>query len=111
VLKRGRFGRFLACARYPACPGKSAVPTGVDCPKGCGGRLTERRSRHGRVFFGCSSWPACDAVVWDRPLPDPCPRCGHPYLVERRTPAGALVVACPSARCDQEARPTPRRSS
>jgi DNA topoisomerase-1 len=103
VLKRGRFGRFLACARYPACRGKRPVSTGVACPRGCGGVLTERRSRQGRVFYGCSTWPGCDVVTFDRPLPGPCPRCGHPYLVERRTAAGALAVACPSRGCDHRA--------
>ena len=62
VIKRGRFGEFLACSRYPECKTTSPISLGVDCPKpGCGGYLTEKRSRRGKVFFGCSNYSQ-DAV-------------------------------------------------
>ncbi len=57
LIKRGRFGEFLACSRYPDCKTTSPISLGVDCPKpGCGGFLTEKRSRRGKVFFGCSNY-------------------------------------------------------
>ena len=55
VMKRGRFGRFLACTRYPDCKGTKPVSIGVSCPKGCGGYISEKRSRRGKTFYGCSS--------------------------------------------------------
>ena len=64
---------------------------GVDCPKpGCGGYLTEKRSRRGKVFFGCSNYSKtkCDFVSWDRPLPQPCPKCGAKFVVQKVSKAG-----------------------
>ena len=59
VIKWGRFGQFLSCSDYPQCKNAKAIPTGVKCAQeGCGGDLVERRSR-GRIFYGCSKYPAC----------------------------------------------------
>jgi DNA topoisomerase-1 len=84
VIKSGRFGRFLACSRYPECKGRKplAVTTGVRCPKD-GGDLLERRSRRGRIFYGCSNYPKCDFTTWTRPLAQPCPNCGGLLTAER----------------------------
>jgi len=99
VVKRGRFGRFLACTRYPQCRTSRPVPIGVDCPLGCGGQLAERRSQRGRAFYGCSRYPACDFVSWDRPRNEPCPQCGGSYLLERHSAREGRVVACPHKEC------------
>jgi DNA topoisomerase I len=84
VVKSGRFGRFLACSRYPECKGRKplAVTTGVRCPKD-GGDLLERRSKRGRIFYGCSNYPRCDFTTWTRPLAQPCPNCGGLITAER----------------------------
>jgi DNA topoisomerase I len=94
VIKRGRFGEFLACSRYPDCKTTSPLSLGVDCPKpGCGGYLTEKRSRRGKVFFGCSNYSKtqCDFVSWDRPLPQPCPNCGAKFVVQKVSRAGTRI--------------------
>jgi DNA topoisomerase-1 len=94
VIKRGRFGEFLACSRYPDCKTTSPISLGVDCPKeGCGGYLTEKRSRRGKVFFGCSNYSKtqCDFVSWDRPLPQPCPKCGAKFVVQKVSKAGTRI--------------------
>jgi DNA topoisomerase I len=94
VIKRGRFGEFLACSRYPDCKTTSPISLGVDCPKdGCGGYLTEKRSRRGKVFFGCSNYSktGCDFVSWDRPLPQPCPKCGAKFVVQKVSKAGTRI--------------------
>jgi DNA topoisomerase-1 len=77
VVRSGRFGKFLACSGYPECKATRPIQTklGVACPK-CNADLVERRSRGGRVFYGCSTYPACDWVSWNRPLPEPCETCG-----------------------------------
>ncbi len=68
VIKSGRFGRFLACSRYPECKKTMPYSTGVACPEdGCGGVLVERRTKKGRVFFGCSKYPACKHATWKLP--------------------------------------------
>ncbi len=94
VIKRGRFGEFLACSRYPECKTTSPISLGVDCPKeGCGGYLTEKRSKRGKVFFGCSNYSKtqCDFVSWDRPLPQPCPKCGAKFVVQKVSKAGTRI--------------------
>jgi len=94
LIKRGRFGEFLACSRYPDCKTTSPISLGVDCPKeGCGGYLTEKRSRRGKVFFGCSNYSKtqCDFVSWDRPLPQPCPKCGAKFVVQKVSKAGTRI--------------------
>src|SRR5262245_437815 len=94
VRKRGRFGSFDACSRYPECKTTRPISLGVDCPRaGCGGYLTEKRSRRGKVFYGCSNYSktSCDFVLWDRPIPEPCPQCKAPFLVKRENRRGARV--------------------
>ena len=99
VMKRGRFGRFLACTRYPDCKGTKPISIGVSCPKGCGGYITEKRSRRGRTFYGCSSYPKCDFVSWDRPRNEFCPRCGSPYLLDKYSKRTGPFIACPNKEC------------
>ena len=100
VMKRGRFGRFLACTRYPDCKGTKPVSIGVTCPKGCGGYVSEKRSKRGRTFYGCSSYPKCDFVSWDRPRNEACPKCGSAYLLDKFSKRTGPFVACPNKECD-----------
>jgi DNA topoisomerase-1 len=78
VLRMGRFGKFIACSNYPECryTRPLLVKTGVTCPKCRQGEMVERRSRRGKVFYGCERYPACDFSTWQRPLAAPCPNCG-----------------------------------
>jgi DNA topoisomerase I len=100
LVKRGRFGRFLACSRYPECKTSRPMSIGVSCPKGCGGYVTERRSKRGRTFYGCSSYPGCDFVSWDRPRNEKCPACGSPYLLDKYSKRDGPFVACPNKECN-----------
>jgi len=99
VMKRGRFGKFLACTRYPECKGTKPLSIGVTCPKGCGGYITEKRSRRGRTFYGCSSYPKCDFVSWDRPKNEFCPQCGSTYLLDKYSKKTGPFIACPNKEC------------
>ena len=84
ILKVGRFGRFLACSGYPDCNNAKPYKIGVPCPKeNCSGEVIERKSKRGKVFYGCSEYPRCDFVSWYRPLNTACPSCRAPYLEER----------------------------
>jgi len=82
VIKTGRYGEFLSCSGYPECKNAKPVPLGVPCPK-CGGDIIEIRSkkRGSRPFYGCGNYPKCDFKVWQKPVNEPCPLCGHPFLV------------------------------
>ena len=75
VVKQGRFGEFTACTGYPECKYVKQKSTGVVCPKD-GGDIVERKSRRGKVFYGCANYPKCDFTLWNRPVPEPCPKCG-----------------------------------
>jgi DNA topoisomerase-1 len=107
VIRRGRFGEFLACSRYPDCKTTSAISLGVACPRpGCGGYLTEKRSRRGKTFFGCSNYSKtkCDFVSWDRPLAKPCPQCGAAFVVQKVSRAG-VRLRCLAQGCGWTAEP------
>lgn len=76
VVKHGRFGKFLACPGYPDCKNTKAIvdDLNIKCPK-CDGSIVKRKSKKGRVFFGCSNYPECDFVSWDEPIEEKCPEC------------------------------------
>jgi DNA topoisomerase-1 len=97
VLRQGRYGRFLACSRYPDCKGTKKIFTkvGVACPKDSGD-IVERRTKKGRIFFGCANYPECDFTSWSRPLPEPCPQCGGLIVVAggKRGETTARCTAC-----------------
>jgi len=83
VVKRGRFGKFLACTRFPECKGTKnlsarggSANTGVTCPDCKQGTIVERRSKKGRIFFSCNRYPECKYAMWDKPIKTPCPKCG-----------------------------------
>ncbi len=104
VLKRGRFGPFLACSGYPECKNTRAMSTGIPCPRpGCDGELVERISKRGRPFYGCNRYPRCTTLFWQQPVKEPCPLCGSPILLERQTKKGIKKV-CPNADCSYEVR-------
>ena len=102
VRKHGRFGDFLACSGYPECKATRSVPTGIACPKpGCKGELVERRTKTGRVFFGCSEYKAsgCDFVVWGTPVKESCPDCGAGFLVAANQRRTGRELKCTAAGC------------
>ena len=75
VYKLSKFGKFLACPGYPECKNTKAIreETGAKCPK-CGGEILVKKSRRGKVYYGCEHSPKCDFMVWDMPVKDEaCP--------------------------------------
>ncbi len=77
VIRHGRSGEFLGCSRFPKCRGTRSMPTGVKCPKDGGDIAVRRSKKRGKAFYGCANYPACDFVIWDKPVPDVCPECGY----------------------------------
>ena len=96
IFKKGKFGRFIGCTRYPGCDYTEAISTGVKCPKCSEGTLVEKRSKRGKVFFSCSRYPKCDHAQWDKPLAIACPVCEHPNLEQKMGRSGPGRVVCPS---------------
>ena len=99
VYKMSRFGKFLACPRFPECRHTMALPKniGVPCPK-CGSELLERISRKGRKFYGCEKYPECDFVSWERPVKEKCPQCGD-RMVMKAGPKDTLFHVCVNESC------------
>jgi DNA topoisomerase-1 len=82
VIKQGKFGRFLACSAYPECDFTKPLSIGVNCPDD-NGDLVERRTRKGRIFYGCINYPKCQFATWNKPISQTCPSCNAPILVEK----------------------------
>jgi DNA topoisomerase-1 len=99
VIKQGRFGEFTACTGYPECRYVKMKSTGVVCPKD-GGDVVERKSRRGRVFYGCANYPKCDFTLWNKPLMETCPKCKWPFLTEKITKKLGRQVICANEECD-----------
>jgi DNA topoisomerase-1 len=104
VARNGPYGRFIHCERRPECKFTKPFTLGIACPE-CGiGELAERRSKRGKVFYGCIRYPECTFAVWDKPRSTPCPSCGAPFLVEKITKKG-LVLRC--IKCKYASDPDP----
>lgn len=101
VIKMGKYGKFLACPGFPECSNAKplVVDLGIDCPK-CDGKVVERRSKKGRVFYGCSNYPECDFVSWDKPTKEKCPKC-NTFMVEKRN-KGTQKEVCTNPECGFE---------
>lgn len=98
VIKMGRYGKFMACSNFPDCRNTKAIvkPIGVKCPTCKEGDVVERKSKKNRIFYGCSRYPECDFVTWDKPVGRDCPKCNH-YLVEAKKGRTSQVVC---SNCD-----------
>lgn len=100
VVKQGRFGKFLACPGFPECRNTKPLlrDTGVKCPK-CGGSIVERRTRRGRVFYGCENYPDCDYTTWDTPQKETCEKCGS-FLLKHHFKNGRGMLYCSNDACE-----------
>jgi DNA topoisomerase-1 len=99
VIKYGRYGRFLACSGYPECEHTRPFvkKIGVKCPKCDGGDIIERRSKKGKLFYGCSSFPNCNFVSWSRPIDEKCEKCGS--LMAEKIRKKDRVKECLNKEC------------
>ncbi len=100
VIKHGRYGKFLACSGFPEC--KNTKPyldkIGVDCPKCKDGEIVKRKSKKGKTFYGCSNYPDCDFVSWDKPTNKKCPKCGS-MMVEKYSKKSGKYYKCTNKEC------------
>lgn len=103
LVRFGRYGKFFGCSGYPECknvrPLVRPVPTGVACPDCGAGEIMEKRSRTGKTFYSCNRYPQCKFATWDRPVPEPCPQCNAPFVVEKTTKRYGIVRRCLSEGC------------
>ncbi len=100
VEKMGRFGRFYACTGFPDCKHTESVGSNLEkiditCPKCKIGKMTAKKTKKGKIFYGCDTYPACDFALWDKPVNEFCPKCNS-ILVETK----AKKIKCSSKDCD-----------
>ncbi|PLX86625.1 MAG: type I DNA topoisomerase [Desulfuromonas sp.] len=104
LIKEGRYGKFLACSAYPGCkniqPLVKPKALGITCPECKEGELMEKKSRYGKIFYSCNRYPKCKYALWDLPIPEPCPTCGFPLVVEKVTKRYGTYRKCPAEECD-----------
>ncbi len=99
LIRYGRYGKFIGCSDFPNCryTAPFLVKVGVKCPQ-CGtGDIVEKKTRRGRLFYGCSNYKngdpeSCDFTSWNRPIPQPCPNCGG--LLTMRGKDAAKCIKC-----------------
>ena len=98
VIKMGRYGEFMACSNFPDCRNTKAIvkTIGVTCPKCKDGDVVERKSKKNRLFYGCSNYPECDFISWDKPIGRDCPKCNH-YLMQHKKGRSSQVIC---SNCD-----------
>ncbi|HLV08839.1 MAG TPA: type I DNA topoisomerase [Halanaerobiales bacterium] len=103
VIKHGRYGKFLACSGYPECKNTKAyiIKTGVNCPECKNGELIQRKSKKGRIFYGCSNYPECRFLSWNKPVKENCPQCNG-LMVEKRSKKRGTYYKCINKDCAYE---------
>jgi DNA topoisomerase-1 len=97
VERLGRFGRFYACSKFPKCRYTESLQENklnIKCPKCQKGNITEKRSKRGKIFYGCDRFPDCDFALWDKPTGEKCSKCGS-LLVEKRK-----KIVCSNKDCE-----------
>jgi len=103
-LRFGRYGKFLGCSAYPECKNVRSLnrpqPTGVKCPDCKEGEIMQKKSRGGKIFYSFGRYPECRFSTWERPVPEPCPSCKAPFVVEKTTKRAGTVRRCLSEGCD-----------
>ena len=102
LIKNGRFGKFLACSGFPKC--KNTKPfldkIGISCPEeGCSGEIIRKKTKKGRTFYGCSNYPKCSFVTWNKPVNKRCPQCNS-ILVMSNSKKSGLYFKCSNSDCD-----------
>ncbi|PKM42713.1 MAG: type I DNA topoisomerase [Gammaproteobacteria bacterium HGW-Gammaproteobacteria-1] len=103
IIRQGRYGKFIGCSAYPKCkfiePLEKPADTGVTCPECKKGSLVQRKSRYGKLFYSCNTYPDCKYAVWNPPINEPCPQCGWPILTLKTTKRRGTEKVCPQKEC------------
>ncbi len=96
LIKRSRYGEFLGCSGFPNCKYTESLEhqkTGIICPQCEQGEIIMKKTKKGKMFFGCSNWPQCDFALWDKPINEKCPQCNS-LLVEK-----GKKIKCSNKKC------------
>ncbi len=97
-VKTGKYGRFVRCEDYPKCDTTLPYTINVICPECKKGKFAEKKSRYGKIFYGCTNYPDCTNAMWAAPLEQDCPGCGYPLMIERETKRDGKHLQCPKCK-------------
>jgi DNA topoisomerase-1 len=100
IERLGRFGRFYACSKFPECKytesmGDKKEKLDIKCPKCKEGDIVQKRTKKGKIFYGCNNFPKCDFALWDKPIDEFCPKCDS-ILIEKNK----KQIKCSNKECD-----------
>lgn len=104
AIIKGKNGKFLSCDNYPTCKGVKPMPLDFTCATCNVGKLIPRKSQAGKEFFGCSRYPECKQVYWNKPVNQTCSKCNHIWMEEvtykdKETKKKKTFVVCPVSNC------------
>jgi DNA topoisomerase I len=97
-VKKGKYGRFVRCEDYPHCETVQSFTLQLKCPACKIGNFAEKKSRYGKLFYGCSNYPDCNNAMWSRPRDFACPGCGFPVMGDRETKREGKQLMCPQCK-------------
>lgn len=102
-IRLGKYGKFIGCSAYPKCkhiePLEKPLDTAVECPECHKGTLLKRKSRFGKEFFSCGTYPDCKYAVWNPPIVEPCPTCQWPITTIKTTKRWGVERVCAQKEC------------
>ncbi|MCJ7790336.1 MAG: type I DNA topoisomerase, partial [Candidatus Atribacteria bacterium] len=102
LIKSGRFGKFLACSGFPDCKNTKSFldKIGINCPEeGCPGEIVRKKTKKGRIFYGCSNYPKCSFMTWNKPVDKKCPKCNSILVLDKNKKSG-FYYKCSNSVCD-----------
>ncbi|NCO24701.1 MAG: type I DNA topoisomerase [Candidatus Infernicultor aquiphilus] len=102
LIKSGRFGKFLACSGFPDCKNTKSFldKIGINCPEeGCPGEIVRKKTKKGRIFYGCSNYPKCSFMTWNKPVDKKCPKCNSILVLDKNKKNG-FYYKCSNSVCD-----------
>jgi DNA topoisomerase-1 len=107
AIKKGKYGKFLACEEYPTCMTTLPFTLDVHCPECKKGKFAEKKSRYGKIFYGCSNYPECSNAMWTKPFDFGCKKCGYAVMGEKYTKKNGKQLECPKCRFRVDLSETP----
>jgi DNA topoisomerase-1 len=97
-VKKGKYGRFVRCEEYPQCETTLPYYLQITCPDCNKGKFAEKKSRYGKIFYGCTSYPDCENAIWAKPYEHACVGCGYGIMVYRETKREGKQLQCPKCK-------------
>ncbi len=100
LIRLGKYGKFYACSKFPKCRYTKSLEEntlGINCPKCKKGKITEKRTKKGKIFYGCDQFPKCGFALWDKPTGEKCPKCKSLLIETKRK-----QIKCSNKECNFE---------